>query len=116
MATAAEKRVSASVEPTPEDKDRIGTLGGVFPAPPDPTELPEIEIDPLYDPTASNGPRPIGGPEPIRTVVIRVNQDIEDMSWVGDGRRENYTFQAGGRYRVPTYIAIELERLGKVWH
>ena len=48
--------------------------------------------------------------------VIRVNTDIEEMTYVAGGRRESYTFVVGNRYRVPVYIAQELENTGKLWH
>lgn len=69
-------------------------------------KLPEIEVDPVIS-TKRPG---------VQSVVIRVNQDIEDMSYVASGRTERYTFQTGNRYRVPVYIARELEALGKIWH
>jgi hypothetical protein len=86
------------------DAQRIGTLGSVLGG------QQEIEV---------------GAPEEViperirqqmRTVVIRVNSDIEDMSWVGGGNRYSFTFEAGHSYRVPVQIAIELERIGKVYH
>ena len=49
-------------------------------------------------------------------IKVRVNEDVEDMSYVGGGRRENYSFKAGHEYMVPWYIANELERNGRVWH
>lgn len=71
----------------------------------------EIEIDGV----TPQVPRP-QGPEPQPTVIIRVNQDIEQMTWAAGGRIEEYNFTDGHRYQVPVYIAQELENLGKLWH
>jgi hypothetical protein len=68
--------------------------------------IPEIEVDPVQS-------RRLAG---VQTVIIRVNQDVEDMSYVAGGRTERYTFETGNRYRVPVYIARELDALGKIWH
>lgn len=85
------------------DTDRIGTLSSVLGGG-------EVEV---------GAPEEVI-PESIRkqidTVVVRVNEDVEDMSWVGGGRRLRFTFKQGHVYRVPVPIAIELERIGKVWH
>jgi len=69
--------------------------------------IPEIEVDAIQ-----GNPQPQGVP----LVVIRVNEAIEEMSYVAGGRRERYSFEAGNQYRVPVYIADELEGLGKIWH
>ena len=69
--------------------------------------LPEVEVDKVQESPQHQG---------TKTVVIRVNEAIEDMSYVANGRTERYTFEAGNRYRVPIYIAAELEGLGKIWH
>jgi hypothetical protein len=82
----------------------IGTLSNVMTEP----VLPEVEVDTVTDSLPNkNG---------VPTVVIRVNEDIENMSYVAGGRKERYTFEQGNRYRVPIYIAAELEGLGKIWH
>jgi hypothetical protein len=96
---AKTKTVNPQEEPTEADKDRIGTLDSVL-------ATPEIEVGAVEN-LAPKGPR---------TVVIRVNENIEDMSYIAGGRKNNYTFEAGKQYRVPVQIAIELERIGKVWH
>lgn len=70
-------------------------------------KLPEIEVDRVQTTNVKKG---------VQMVIIRVNQDVEDMSYVAGGRTERYTFQTGNRYRVPVYIARELEALGKIWH
>lgn len=46
-------------------------------------------------------------------VVIRVNEDIEDMT-LGVGN--NYTFKAGQKYKVPKHVADHLEEKGYIWH
>jgi hypothetical protein len=88
------------------DPSRIGTLGSVM----------------------SGGEIEIGAPEEVvpqrlqqrggvRMVKVRVNENIEEMSLVGGGRRMGpYKFEAGHEYMVPAPIAKELERNGKVWH
>ena len=46
-------------------------------------------------------------------VVIRVNEDIEDMT-LGVGN--NYTFKAGQKYKVAKHVADHLEEKGYIWH
>lgn len=83
----------------------IATLASVTAEP----VIQEVEVDPVI----AEAPQTQSG---VPTVVIRLNENIEEMSYVADGRKERYTFEAGNRYRVPIYIAAELEGLGKVWH
>ena len=60
---------------------------------------------------------PTQAPVRVPTVNIRVNRDIENMSHVGYFGAEHYTFEQGHEYsNVPIYIALELERIGAVWH
>lgn len=47
------------------------------------------------------------------TVVVRVAEDIDNMTV---GYRNNYTFKAGGKYKVPQAVADRLESLGLLWH
>lgn len=47
------------------------------------------------------------------SVVVRVAEDIDNMTY---GHRNNYTFKAGGKYKVPKAVAERLESLGLVWH
>lgn len=103
-----EKRVNPQQETRNVETDgEIGTLGAVLTGP----VLPEVEVDKLTDlePKGVN-------PEPRRMVQIRVNEDIENMSYVAANQIERYTFEAGHRYNVPIEIAQELESLGKIWH
>jgi hypothetical protein len=57
------------------------------------------------------------GPEPVTVEsewrVIRVNTDIEDMTY---GVGTSYTFLRGRRYRVPYYLYQWLESRGVVYH
>jgi hypothetical protein len=46
-------------------------------------------------------------------VVIRVNEDIEDMT-LGVGTL--YTFKAGQKYKVKKEVADHLEDKGYIWH
>lgn len=99
----APKKVNPQNEERNEEVEGgIGTLSNVLSE-----EIPEVEVD-----RVAEAPQRAGVP----TVVIRVNDNIEDMSYVANGRTERYTFEVGNRYRVPVYIAAELEALGKVWH
>jgi hypothetical protein len=47
------------------------------------------------------------------SVVVRVAEDIEHMTF---GYRNEYSFKAGGKYKVPRALAERLERLGLIWH
>ena len=47
------------------------------------------------------------------TVVIRVNEDVEDMT-IGVGN--HYSFKMGQKYKVSKQIADHLEEKGLVWH
>lgn len=98
----AQKRVNPSNDIRNEEiEGGIATLSSVLEG------APEVEVDAVQE-----SPQPEGVP----MVIIRVNENIEDMSYVAGGRKERYTFEAGNRYRVPVYIANELEGLGKIWH
>lgn len=61
----------------------------------------------------------VGGDEPVivdsgeRSVEIRVNMDLEDVT-IGSGN--NYSFKEGQRYRVPMHVAAHLEEKGYCWH
>jgi hypothetical protein len=101
------------VDPTPEDAERIGTLGSVFSGGqehelPEIPDMPEIEID----------PQPVYVPMPTpttRMVQIRMGPEpVEQMSWTGAGRTEVYNLAAHQRYVVPDYIAEELVRIDKL--
>lgn len=99
--------VNPMVDGRSEDDGEIGTmdsigLGGKG----------EIEIDEVQ----TQIPRPRGQEAPPRFVKVRVNCDIEQMSWVAGGRREEYNFESGHMYQIPVYIAQELENQGKIWH
>jgi hypothetical protein len=47
------------------------------------------------------------------SVVIRVNEDIDDMT-LGVGA--TYTFKAGQKYKVKKEVADHLEEKGYIWH
>lgn len=98
---AKTQRANPQVEATEDDKDRIGTLDSVL-------ATPEIEVGTVEEVAPAR--------QGARTVVIRLNDNIEDMSLVSGGVKRNYTFEAGKQYRVPVDVAVELERIGKVWH
>jgi hypothetical protein len=101
----APKRVNPQNEERNEEVEGgVATLSSVTAGP----AVPEVEVDPIV----AEAPQQSG----VRTVVIRVNDNVEEMSYIANGRKERYTFEAGNRYRVPIYIAAELEGLGKIWH
>jgi hypothetical protein len=103
-----EKRVPVQGEARNiEVEGEIGTLNQVLTGP----VLPEVEVDKVTD----LEPRGVN-PNQRRMVQIRVNEDIENMSYVASNQVERYTFEAGHRYSVPVEIARELESLGKIWH
>jgi hypothetical protein len=99
----AVETVDVQEEATPEDAERIATLSSVL-------NSGEIEV---------GAPKDVVPPQ-LRndgTVVVRVNSNVEDMSYVGGGRRFGpYNFESGHEYRVPVIIAMELERNGHIWH
>ena len=117
-ATPARKteKVSVQEESTPEDAKRIGTLDSVMSTPePPPVSSDTIEVGAPEDVAPRMAP---GDPnaEMMRPVSIRVNDTIEEMSYVAGGMRMNFSFEAGHEYTVPVCVAKELEQLGKVWH
>lgn len=60
---------------------------------------------------------PTAIPVGARTMDIRVNEDIENMSITSGGRPPRiYSFQRGHMYRVPLDVAAELDSIGKLWH
>lgn len=97
----AEKRVSPSVEVRDESEGTITKMADL-------TAPQEVVVDEIVQPVRAATTTPM--------VVIRVNDNIENMSHVAGGRRESYTFETGHRYRVPVYIAQELEASGRLWH
>ena len=101
---AEAKTVNPQVDATPEDAERIGTLGAVLG-----NDLPEVVVGPvdLGVDTTQTG-------EPIAT--IRVNENIDEMSMVAGGVRQQYKFEVGHQYRVPYSVADELDRIGKLYH
>lgn len=100
----AEKRVNPQVEVRDEDAEGgITVMNDLVTGP----RLPEVEVDRIQSAPVQQG---------TPMVVIRVNETIEDMSFIQSNRTERYSFEAGTRYRVPVYIAQELENIGKIWH
>ncbi len=60
---------------------------------------------------------PTAVPMGARTRIIRVNEDIENMSITAGGRPPRiYSFQQGHQYQVPLDVAAELDAIGKLWH
>ena len=46
------------------------------------------------------------------SVVVRVAEDVENMTY---GYRNNYSFKAGGKYKVPRGVADRLGMLGLLY-
>lgn len=46
------------------------------------------------------------------TVVVRVAEDVENMTY---GHGNNYTFKAGGKYKIPQPVADRLQSLGLLY-
>jgi hypothetical protein len=103
---AEEKRVNPQVEGRDDNEGDIGTLGSVLGGPVN-TDVTEIEVDPLTETVNAKGDR---------MVEVRVNRPIEEMSMVGGGRRNLYTFEEEHRYSVPVPVARELEAIGALYH
>jgi hypothetical protein len=99
--------VNPQVEVRYEEEGEVATMKDVVTGPRGP--LPEVEVDQINEPSRTQ-------PQGVPMVVIRVNEDVEDMSYVAGNKVEHYTFEAGVRYRVPIWIAYELENIGKIWH
>lgn len=95
--------VEVQETPQPGDENRIGTLGSVLGGQ-------EVVVGEPEDVM----------PEHMRAtmdlVTVRVNEEIENMSIVAGGQRFSAHFEPGHVYRVPPQVAIELERIGKVYH
>lgn len=104
MAVAKPKVVNPQVEPDDPDDEPVSTL--------DALGLGEQEV-------VVGAPEevPQQVPTQVATFKIRVNRDIENMSFVGANGAEHYSFEQGHEYNgVPWYIVEELERIGAVWH
>lgn len=65
------------------------------------------------EPTVVDEVVPVGVETADDSVVVRVAEDIDNMTY---GYRNNYTFKAGGKYKVPKALAERLESLGLIWH
>lgn len=100
----AQKTVSAQQDERTPDQGEIGTLNSVLSGGP---QLPEIEVDAVVEPESA--------PEDD-TVIIRVNEDVEDMTIHAGGQMYSFSFEVGHRYRVPVQVARELEAVGRIWH
>lgn len=46
------------------------------------------------------------------SIVVRVAEDVDNMTF---GPRNNYTFKAGGKYKVPKPVADRLQSLGLLY-
>jgi hypothetical protein len=120
------------MELSPEAEDRIREIEEPVTVDTDPILDPSVPV-PGYDPMRDL--QPVGvqqqaktmtanplevqdlGPEPMTVEsewrVIRVNTDIEDMTY---GVGNQYTFLRGHRYRVPKHLYQWLESRGVVYH
>lgn len=72
----------------------------------------------VFDPKKPDAPLVLDEIEEVgvsvnnESVVIRVQQDIEEMTF---GVGNTYTFKAGVKYKVSRDLANYLERLGYIW-
>jgi hypothetical protein len=104
MTVAKQKTVNPQVEPDDDDDAPVTTLEALG------ITQPEVVV---------GAPEQVASapPQGVPTVTVRVNRDIENMSHVGGFGAEHYSFEQGHVYDgVPIYIALELERIGAVWH
>ena len=46
------------------------------------------------------------------SIVVRLAEDVENMTY---GHGNNYTFKAGGKYKVPVPVANRLQSLGLLY-
>ena len=120
------------MELSPEAEQRIHDLEEPVTVDTDPILDPAVPV-PGYDPmkdlqtvqtqqqarTMTANPLEVQdlGPEPItvdeESRVIRVNTDIEDMTY---GVGTSYTFLRGRRYKVPKHLYLWLESRGVIYH
>jgi hypothetical protein len=82
-------------------------------------QLEEISLEnDVFDPKKPDQPLLIDEIEEVGVsvnndkVIIRVNSDIEDMTY---GVGNTYTFKAGVKYSVPSGLAAYLQSLGYLW-
>lgn len=79
----------------------------------------EKDANSVTDLTQESGPVVVDSVEEVEasvseaSVVIRVNEDIDDMT-LGVGNV--YSFKMGQKYKVPKAVADHLEEKGYVWH
>jgi hypothetical protein len=114
----AEERIRQAEEPMTVDTDPI-----LDPSVPVPGYDPMRDLQPVgvQQQARSVTANPLEvqdlGPEPVTVEsdhrVIRVNTDIEDMTY---GVGTSYTFLRGRRYRVPYHLYQWLESRGVIYH
>jgi hypothetical protein len=114
----AEQRIRELEEPVTVDTDPI-----LDPSVPVPGYDPLKDLQPVVTQQRTKAPYSNAlevedlGPEPITVdeefKVIRVNTDIEDMTY---GAGTSYTFLRGRRYRVSKHLYQWLESRGVVYH
>lgn len=114
----AEARIRDMEEPMTVDTDPI-----LDPSVPVPGYDPMKDLQPvgMQQQARSSSSNPLEvqdlGPEPVTVEseykVIRVNTDIEDMTY---GIGTSYTFLRGRRYRVPFHLYQWLESRGVIYH
>lgn len=118
LSPEAEDRIRQAEEPVTVDTDPI-----LDPSVPVPGYDPMKDLQPVgvQQQARPMTPNPLEvqdlGPEPVTVEsewrVIRVNTDIEDMTY---GVGTSYTFLRGRRYRVPYPLYQWLESRGVVYH
>jgi len=114
----AQERIEALSEPVTVDEDPILDPTVIMPGYDPMKDLQEMQTQQQERPAPSNSMEVQDlGPEPMTVEsewrVIRVNTDIEDMTF---GIGNQLTFLRGRRYRVPRDLYNWLESRGVVYH
>jgi hypothetical protein len=106
---AAEKAAKKNAEALKKREEEISIANKL--------EAESLERD-VFDPKKPDAPIVLDEIEQVGvslandTVIIRVIQDIEEMTY---GVGNHYTFKAGVKYSVPRDLANYLEQLGYIW-
>jgi hypothetical protein len=74
-------------------------------------EIKDMTVTPS-EPTIVDEVVEIGVELADNSVVVRLAEDVENMTY---GHGNTYNFVAGGKYKVPKYVAERLEELGLLY-
>lgn len=72
-----------------------------------------VDVTKANEPTIIDEIENVGVSTADNSVVMRVNTDIEDMTF---GKGNTYTFKVGVKYKVHKDLHDYLDDLGYVWH